>query len=816
MDDNTKLPEKRNRKNRKVTKSNEPPKPPVTPKFLETPPKQYDTTTIDAFISTVFGESLSPDEHILTWAVPVRRFPQYPVSDSALLDTLDTTRQPLALYYGTATCRQVNGELRNRQASFEKLYVIVLDDIGTKVSLDDLPGGMTPTYIIESSQGNFQYGYVLDTPIDNFDAAKALVQVVYDSGVTDAGGAMPNKLVRLPDGVNGKKGVKEGFITRLVTMDGPKWSPQGILDKLDTGIEWSELLEDAQGVLRSRTRRSTGATPWSPLFPRNVSTEGVVDTVAEWLYEQGMVFQEVGGWMTVLCPWHDQHTDADQNAGYSPLGQGDYPESRGFHCFHEHCKLRKTPEYLSHLTAMGAPQAGVRDLAGKLTAQWVYDAEGELCWDIKTTDYPNPVSHKAFCMVNPHSTTVVQADGKEKTIKDHQLWTTSPARVTVYGRRFLPNSTDRLVEYDGRLRINTYSPPIWPAIEPGERHVAMFTDFIDYLIPADECRSLFLDWLAAKAQDMGFRGPALLMVARRQGTGRTTLGDMITALFHARNVEAVPFTNLTREDGFNEWRESPIVITDETLTIQGPAKYQVYEKLKDLLDPRAKQARINPKYGRQRVADIHTSFLFFSNHSDALAMATDDRRFAVIENPAVPAPPDYFVRLNAWLDEDWEAHIWNWLLARTPDLERMYAPPAMSAAKAAMLESTGSPIDALVKTILSSMPSEYVIWSQIMQLAEHFASRIGLYDIPRWEQVLKMVVGKDTAGFDAGFKLSTPEGKQQRPRVIISRIDNGSLQPGKKPENFGRKRAINTLVLDRFDFDKVCKTISDSLDLQDL
>ena len=96
----------------------------------------------------------------------------------------------------------------------------MLDDIGTKVPIDTLPEGLEPTYIIESSAGNYQYGFVLDEPVTDLEQAEALIQLVYESGYSDAGGKMATKLVRLPGGVNGKKGEKRLFPVKLTKDDG--------------------------------------------------------------------------------------------------------------------------------------------------------------------------------------------------------------------------------------------------------------------------------------------------------------------------------------------------------------------------------------------------------------------------------------------------------------------------------------------------------------------------------------------------------------------------------------------------------------------
>ena len=175
------------------------------------PPKDYDVELISKFLDAVFHAGLDSDENILTWAVKPAGQPGYPKSESQLFDQLEKTRNAQALYFNTATCKREDNKLRARKALFCSLRVVVLDDIGTKVPLDRIPEDFPPSYIIESSKANFQYGYILTDPVDSLVAADALIQLIYEAGYSDEGGKTPVKIVRLPDGVNGKKGEEGQF-----------------------------------------------------------------------------------------------------------------------------------------------------------------------------------------------------------------------------------------------------------------------------------------------------------------------------------------------------------------------------------------------------------------------------------------------------------------------------------------------------------------------------------------------------------------------------------------------------------------------------
>ena len=214
----------------------------------------YNLKDIEDFLDVVFHNHQHETGQVMLWRVARGKAPQYPETERGMYLKLRNRPEPRAMYFGTSTCSPdpESKGLRNRKSLFAELHVIVLDDIGTKVPIEKLPKDFKPTYSIETSAGNFQYGYVLDEPISDLGAAEALVQLAYESGYSDEGGKMPTKLVRLPAGINGKPGEKGDFQCKLHHKDGPRYSPQQILDKMELGIDWQDVLDDAEEVTKVR------------------------------------------------------------------------------------------------------------------------------------------------------------------------------------------------------------------------------------------------------------------------------------------------------------------------------------------------------------------------------------------------------------------------------------------------------------------------------------------------------------------------------------------------------------------------------------
>jgi hypothetical protein len=787
---------------------------------------KYDVGEIEEFMDMVFAaaDPDDPNERTLCWATP-KTSPGFPASEEVTLQRLKRATIPMALYFGTSTCRPDDtGALRNRKALFTRLHVVVLDDIGTKVPVEKIPKSLKPTYIIESSEGNFQYGYVLKVPIDDVQHAQALIQLVYGSGFSDAGGMMPTKLVRLPGGVNGKTGPKKYFKVKLIKKDGPRWTPEKLLEEMQVDVRWQDVLDDPDAFVKKHASRSVGTSPWSPVMAEAPAMGGIVDPLLEYLYDKKQVFSESDPWAEVLCPWAINHTNNNPLSGYKPLGRGSGSEEfRAFKCFHDSCKDKHTSDFLNHHATTGGPEVGVFDPAAKLVAGWAYDSSGDVVWQIQGVTQPRSISMNAFKNTFPRKVRVYTRDGKAKLVAETQLWLTSPGRVVVQGQTFNPHNTAKIVEDGDDLLINMFHQPEWGDGLYDQEDVDMFMGFMEYLIPIDREREYFLDWLAAKMQNLAFRGAAILMIAKQQGTGRTTLADMLETIIGVENVENVPFSRLTGDGVFNDWMEKPLVVTNETKdTAENKSYYKVYESLKDYVDPRPKRERINPKYGQHRFSMVYSSYLMFSNHDNALAVAGNDRRFYVMRNAIVPAEPAYFTALNKWLEikdplgkPKWAKSIWRWLRKREVDIEALLAPAPSTEAKKAMIEASKNPLSVAVEAAVDAFPGDFVILSDIKNAISQFAVRLNLHNVNNLDAQIKAVMRYKTEGVNCGtIKIA---GRSMRPKIkMISLAKAGYVKRFLATEVSKPDRAFIREQVLLADPEILKEKVSEALDLVDV
>ena len=251
----------------------------------------------------------------------------------------DAEKQARAWYFCVST---ITGEMNDKgtmvrrgRGQLVKAHCLVLDDIGTKA---DRPP-VEPSWILESSEGNEQWGYML-YPTGDLDRYEALLEYCHRQGWGDAGAGGSYRLMRVPGSANLKLG--RGNFRAVVS----RWEPDvWELDELITDLG---ATEDDLVIKTSTVNAKAGMM--------DLDVEGL-DPMLTWLADQGMVVEDKGQWVDITCPWADQHTSGDGTAGYSPLGrgEGEWKERRSFNCLHEHCKDRKLKELVKWAEPLGGP-----------------------------------------------------------------------------------------------------------------------------------------------------------------------------------------------------------------------------------------------------------------------------------------------------------------------------------------------------------------------------------------------------------------------------------------------------------------------------
>jgi hypothetical protein len=691
-------------------------------------PVKYDLARLNEFVDTVFHTDVSDDAEVFVQISKRAPAGFGSTVDEALNPRLDRTEAPMQAYYSTSMLRMLPDStvFRHTKEAFVSWHVLVLDDIGTKIPFDDLPESMPENYRIETSEGNFQLGYILKDPMVNYDEAQAFISLFVDAGLTDGGGAMPVKKVRLPCGINGKAGEPGRFHVKLHELNADYYTPQELLDAAGIDINWDKYRTEVH--TRQHKTRRIGATAWVPdLYYVNPHT-GVYDPVLEFMYSQGMVLQDAQEkFMDVICPFHEEHTEQDllsKRCGFSPLGHGMYPHKRVFKCFHDSCKSYDSADFIQRLHLKGGPLMPVSEYRPENVVNMVYDTVHDRVYDLKESGIMYGRKVEVINRVTPK--VAIPGDKKDRMVDQLPLWLKQPSALKVSGPVYDARTRDRLVrDSTGQLRVNLFTAPDYPPVTPDEAKINPFHHFMQYLIPDKNERDYLIKWLACKVQNPTFRGPAVVLVSQTQGTGKNTLMKIIDRLFGDNGSTQLNIEELLASSGFNEWVLKPFVNVNEVLAMNDVRmSRRAYNRLKELVDPAPMPATANPKYGSKIDVICTTSFLFFSNHLDAVYLHQGDRRFFACEGPTVAGNADFFREIYAWLESDgWQPHLWAWLNSVEVDMADMMQPPPRTRMMDEIEFESTSPLEATVKAAIEVWPSPLVPPSVIKELLVQYVPR---------------------------------------------------------------------------------------------
>ena len=256
-------------------------------------------------------------------------------------DQTFTENTSLNWYFTLSTYVPAEGRYRRKKESFAGAFGVMLDDIGTKAQPLSRLEGCPPSFVIETSEGNYQVGYLFDVPQTDVDRVNSLNQSLVDANLCDSGAKSPeSRWGRLPFASNGKH--DPAFKCNLVSFNPER---RYTIDAIVEGLE----LEPPKGRNRKSRSKSIAATidrnaEDGIYIPRPDENEVIAALKKRGLYKSPLG----GGKHDVTCPWVHEHTDQlDHGAAYFEPSDS-YPVG-GFKCQHSHgdkFRIRALLEYL--------------------------------------------------------------------------------------------------------------------------------------------------------------------------------------------------------------------------------------------------------------------------------------------------------------------------------------------------------------------------------------------------------------------------------------------------------------------------------------
>jgi hypothetical protein len=586
---------------------------------------------------------------------------------------------------------------------------MVLDDIGTKSKTPPLP----PTWIMETSPDNYQWGYVFSEqpPKGEFAAA---IKAIAAAGYTDPGACNPVRNFRLPGSVNLKPDRAE-FASALV-----EFHP-----------EREFVLADICAALDVTPGPAESGGP----RPIRISDDGDDDVLA-WLSGQGLLLSRANaeGWAGVVCPNSQEHTDGNPEGRYMPL-------NRAFCCMHSHCvdldsntfmqwvadnggprhspglrddlmaahlelalaKLKPSPAYPDVAAAVIAEVA--RQELGRVEKSGWYERFAYLQDDEAFFDMVDrrELSRATFNALFRHIKCVsIHATGKSARRVEASVCFDENRQAA--GAKSLVGITysageSVLVDKDGQVYGNRWRDA---RPTPVACDISIWLRHLSRMVPIDFEREHLLNVLAHKVQYPGHKINHAVLLGGKPGSGKDTL---LAPFFWAIGGPAkVNCSMVKNEDLTSQWGyglECEVMEIAELRQSEAKDRRALENHLKPVIAAPPEYLPINRKGLHPYMALNRVLVVAFSNERVSISLPSDDRRWFVLWAEAGRLPEAEAVGLWNWyIHRNGFAGVAAWLMARDVSAFNPSAPPPMTEAKAIMVEAGMSTAESVLTEML--------------------------------------------------------------------------------------------------------------------
>ena len=261
--------------------------------------------------------------------------------------------------------------------------------------------------------------------------------------------------------------------------------------------------------------------------------------------------------------------------------------------------------------------------------------------------------------------------------------------TTVAGMTYLPGQPQLASwELNGRTAyfFNKWSDnPVPDVGVVYDGDIQPWLDHLAFLFESEDDRNYLLDYFAHIVQKRGHKVRWAPIIVGNQGVGKDLmLRPIVYGLGRNTNATTVQPERLMGQ--FIDFWEKELVIVEE---ISRTDRTDVYERMKAVIAGTVSDTvTIERKFEQPYEVPLVCNFVFFSNHTDALNLSADDRRFFVIHSYAEAKDADYYNALSKGFyehEKGW-AKVFAWLKQRDISKFNPDARPRFNEAKARMIE----------------------------------------------------------------------------------------------------------------------------------
>ena len=627
--------------------------------------------------------------------------------------------------------RFADGKVSASAANCEYVLVMMLDDIGTKSKEPPL----APTWIMETSEGSFQWGYAFSDQPSKGDFTAA-IKAIAKAGYTDPGATNAVRNFRLPGSVNLKPG-RNNFKSVLVEFHPEReYNLEDICTALDVVPDPADTATNVAIRLAD-----TGK-----------------DSVVTWLNEQGMILSAANGegWMGIVCPNNAEHTDGNIEGRYKPL-------DRSFCCLHGHCVDFSSQMFLDWVAQNGGPEVthGLRDellaekmkdTLSKLTPNDVYrDTASELIAEVERKELGRIEKanwYERFAYIQDDESYFDMQDRREisrqtfnalfRHVSCKSIHTGRKIEASVCfdenrqanGAKALVGVTyaagdDVIVSRDGDLYGNRWRDAR-PAVNASvDADISMWLNHCQELVPEQVELNHIFDVMAFKVQNPRIKVNHAILHAGDEGSGKDTFwAPFIWAICgdHLKNRGIMDNNSVNSQWGYQ--LESEILIINELKEPDAATRRQLANQLKPIIAAPPEMLPINRKGLHPYQMANRLFVLAFSNDPVPISLATQDRRWFCVWSTAPRMNSDRARKIWEWYRAGGFAAIASWFMARDVSRFNPSAPPAMTEFKANLIEHGMSMAESYLVEMLKNRTGEFsrgVIGSPFHSLCDRLA-----------------------------------------------------------------------------------------------
>jgi hypothetical protein len=628
-----------------------------------------------------------------------------------------------------------DGRVSASAANCEYVLVMMLDDVGDEAKTTKTPE-LPPTWIMETSEGSYQWGYAFSEQPTKGDYTAA-IKAIAEAGYCDKGATNAVRNFRLPGSINIKPG-RNAFAARLVEFHPEReYALADICTALDVVPAESDTTANA---------------------PIRLADTGK-DTVVSWMNDNGMVLSPPNGegWMGVICPNHAEHTDGNPEARYKPL-------DRSFCCLHSHCIDLDTNTFLSWVAENGGPKvtAGLRDellaavmeqTLSKLTPSEMFtdDADARIA-EIERKELGRIEKeswYERFAYIQDDESYFDLQDRREisrstfnalfRHISCKSIHTGRRVEASVCfdenrqanGAKALVGVTyaageSVLVSRDGDLYGNRWRdarPPIG-ADAPVE-DISIWLDHCEKLVPEKSELNHLFDIMAFKVQHPEIKINHAVLHAGDEGSGKDTFwAPFIWAVCgpHLKNRGIMDNNSINSQWGYQ--LESEILLINELKEPDAATRRQLANQLKPIIAAPPEMLPINRKGLHPYMMANRLFVLAFSNDPVPISLASQDRRWFCIWSAAPRIDAPVAQKIWSWYRAGGFAAIARWLYARDVSQFNPAAAPPMTEFKMNLVEHGMSMAESYLVEMMRNRSGEFsrgVIGSPFHSLCDRLA-----------------------------------------------------------------------------------------------